>query len=145
MCLVFHIIVPPARTHNPPPYYAYIRYLVSINIQQAVMNVSGCHVFHRDKIKFHIFASDALPYQMPFCQTAPLLQSVAQQQNVIEYWWEGITPSVITPTSASNVIGQCNKIGDIIFGAALVSCRIVISNLCLYWLGTFHKRQHKVY
>jgi len=40
----------------------------------------------------HIFASNKqqpsymLPRQMPFCQTAPVLPSVTQQQHVMEYW-----------------------------------------------------------
>ena len=37
-------------------------------------------------IQFHTFASSALSCQRPFCQTAPLLLSVALQQNGTEYW-----------------------------------------------------------
>jgi len=38
----------------------------------------------------------------------------------MEYWWEGSTSAAILPTSASDVMGQHNKIGGITFGAALV-------------------------
>jgi len=87
--------------------------LVSINIQQATVYVSGCHFFHT-------FSSHALPCQTPFYKTAPLLPSVARQQNVMEYWWEGSTCTAISPTSASGVVGQRYKIGGMTFGAALL-------------------------
>ena len=54
---------------------------------------------------------------MSFCQTAPLLPSVTQQQNVREYWWEDSASTAIPPTSTSNVVGQKNKTGGITFGA----------------------------
>ena len=44
--------------------------------------------FPHGGIQRHPFASSALPYQMPFCQIAPLLPSVMQQQHVMEYWWD---------------------------------------------------------
>ena len=64
--------------------------------------------------------SHALPCQMPFCHTAPLLPSVAWQQNVTEYSWEGSTFTAVTPTFISDVMGQYNKVGGITFRAALV-------------------------
>jgi len=74
----------------------------------------------------HIFASNKqqpsymLPRQMPFCQTAPVLPSVTQQQHVMEYWWENSTSTAIPPPSASAVTGQHNKIGGVTFRAALI-------------------------
>lgn len=53
-----------------------------------------------------------------FYQT--LLPSVTRQQNVEKYWWEGSTSSITPPASASDVLGQHNKIGFITFGAVLV-------------------------
>ena len=42
--LVFHVAVITAETHHPPPLHcAHILCLVSRNIQQALMCVSGCH------------------------------------------------------------------------------------------------------
>ena len=55
------------------------------------------------------FAIYALPYQMPFYQSATLLLSVTQQQYVMEYWWEGSTSTAKPPTSASDIVGQQNK------------------------------------
>jgi len=69
------------------------------------------------RIRFHPFASYTLPHQMPFCQIAPLLPSVAQQQDVMEYWWGGSASTATLPLSASDVMDQQNKIGGITFGA----------------------------
>jgi len=57
---------------------------------------------------------------MSFCQSAALLPSIAWQQNVMEYCQEGSASTAILPTSISDVMGQDNKIGGIIFGAALM-------------------------
>ena len=67
----------------------------------------------------HGFPSRALSCQTPLCQTAPLLSSATQQQNVTEIWWEGSSSTAIPP-SASNTVGQHNKIGGIAFEAALL-------------------------
>ena len=58
---------------------------------------------------------------MPFYQIAPLLPSVTQQQNTMEYWWEPAASTVILPTTTFNVMNQHNKIGGIIFIAALIT------------------------
>ena len=42
-------------------------------------------------IQWQTFASCALPCQMTFCQTAPLLPSVTQQWSIMEYWCKGTT------------------------------------------------------
>jgi len=49
-----------------------------------------------------------------------MLPSVTWQQNVMECWQEGSAFAAISPTSASDVTGQYNKIGRITFGSALV-------------------------
>jgi len=64
--------------------------------------------------------SYTLPCQMPFRQTAPLLPFLTQQQNVVEYWWEGASSTATSSTSASDTVGQNNKIEGITSGAALV-------------------------
>ena len=71
-------------------------------------------------IQFHIFSSQMLPCQKPFCQTDPLLPSVTQQQNVVEYWCEGSTSTDVPPKSTSDIVHQHNKTGGITFRAALV-------------------------
>ena len=61
-----------AETHHPPPHCANIRQLVSINVKQALLNVSGCHFLLKGGIQFLTFASSAVPYQthsvrLPLC------------------------------------------------------------------------------
>ena len=77
-------------------------------------------IFLHKGIQFYVMALYTLPCQMLFCQTAPLLPYVLQQQNVMEYCWEGSTSTAITPTSASDIVGQYDKVGGITFGAALI-------------------------
>lgn len=50
---------------------------------------------------------------------APLLPFVAQKQNIMECWWEGLASSAIPPPSTSDIAGQRNKKGSITFRAAL--------------------------
>ena len=64
----------------------------------------------RGRTQSHTFASEALPHQKPFCQTAPLLPSVTWQQNVTEYSGEISTSTARPPTYASDVMGKDNKI-----------------------------------
>jgi hypothetical protein len=71
-------------------------------------------VFSNGVTQLHTFATYALSCQTPFCQTAPLLSSVAQQQNLMEYCWEGST------STASDIMGQHNKIGGINFRVTLI-------------------------
>ena len=62
-----------------------------------------------------------------FCQTAPLLPPVTQQQNVTEYWQEDSTSTAIPPTSTSDNLGQHNNIRGITFGAAPVFLQLYFS------------------
>ena len=89
--------------------------------RKAAMNANRCIVFHIEEFNYTLqaFASEELPCQTPFGQTAPLLSSVARQQNVMGYKWEGTTSPVIPPTSASDAVGQHNKIEGIHSRAAL--------------------------
>jgi len=80
-----------AETHHPPPRCVHIHCLVSIHVQQALLNVNRCSFFFQGGIQWHAFISSTLPWQPPFCQTAPLLPSVTWKQTVTEYWWEGST------------------------------------------------------
>ena len=87
---------------------------------EASVNVSGYFFFFRMGEFSGTFALYALPCQTPFYQTAPVLSSVTQQQNVKGYWWEGSTSIDISPISASDVMGKHNKIGGITFRAVLI-------------------------
>ena len=87
-------------------------------------NVDDCQwvpFFPHEGVQWHNFPSYALPCHTPFCQTTPLLPSVAQQQNVMQYWWEGSPSAAIPPTSTSDIVSQHNNIRGLTFGAALVS------------------------
>ena len=76
---------------NVPPTASLCSYPL-FGLQKHSVRVDECQwvpfFLHRGS-QWHTFASYALLCQMPLCQTAPLLPSVAQQQNVMEYWWEG--------------------------------------------------------
>jgi hypothetical protein len=67
--LVFHVAVAAAETRHPPPHCANVHRLVSVNVQQASVNVIGCIFFPPNGgIQLHPFASYAPPCQTPFCQ-----------------------------------------------------------------------------
>ena len=99
---------------NAPTASLCIQCLVCINFWQESVNVYGCNVF-RDSIPPVFFI---LACQTPFCQTAPLLPCVTQQQNIWEYWQEGLAASATPPTSAFDVEPR-NKIGGITFRATI--------------------------
>ena len=50
--------------------------------------------------------------RLPLCCYLP--------QNVMGYWWEGLTFTAVSPTSASDNVGQAHKIWGIAFRTALV-------------------------
>ena len=77
------------------------------------------HFFPHGGTQWHTIISNALPFQLPFCQPAPLLWSLTQHQHVTEYWQKGSTPTAIPP-SVSDIMGQQNKIEDITFGTDLI-------------------------
>ena len=104
---------------NPPPHCVHIHHSASIIIQQVSVNVKQLSFFPHEGIHLHPFVSYTLSCQTPFCQTAPLLPSVAQQQNVMKYFQEGSTSTAIPPTSASDIVGRHNKIGGITLGVDL--------------------------
>ena len=78
--------------------------------------------FFMEEFRLHHFASYSHPCQMPLCQSAPLLPSVPWQQYVMEYCWEGSTSIPIPSTSASDVVGQHNKIRGSAFWQRTGSC-----------------------
>ena len=94
------VTVVTAEMHHPLPHGAHILWLVSTNIQQVSVNANGGHFFCLEE-----FNSTPLLYMHFYvrqhCQSAPLLPSVTGQQHVVEYWWEGSTPTGIPPTSTS--------------------------------------------
>uniref|UniRef100_A0A803XYV3 Ecotropic viral integration site 5 like n=2 Tax=Meleagris gallopavo TaxID=9103 RepID=A0A803XYV3_MELGA len=94
----------PLLKHHSLSHCSHIHYLASVNVQQALMNFTGCWFF------FHMEELNDSPLshlQTLFCQSALLLLSVAQQ-NVIEYWREGSTSTALSPTCACDVVDQHN-------------------------------------
>ena len=64
--LVFHVAATTAETHRPLPHCPHIHCLVSLNVQQVLMDVNRCHFFPQGGIQWRTFASYSLPCQMPF-------------------------------------------------------------------------------
>ena len=94
-----------------------------LGLQKCAASVDVCQwttFFPHGGNQLHTFSSSVLPCQMLFCQTAPLLPPIAQQQNVMEYWQEGSGCSAILPTSAVSDMGQYDKIEGTTFGVALL-------------------------
>lgn len=94
MLLLLLLKVPPASAL----LYSRPLFLIFINIQQASMSV-GAIFLHRG-IQLYPFALYML-HQMPLCQAASLLPSVAKQQ---ECWWEGSTFTALPPSSSSDAM-----------------------------------------
>ena len=47
----------------------------------------------------------------------------------MEHWWEGSTSTALSPTSASDMLGQRNKARGIAFGAALIFLFVCVSSV----------------
>ena len=52
--LVFHVAVATAETRHPPPHFANIHCLVSVNVEQASMNDIGCNFFRMEEFSYTI-------------------------------------------------------------------------------------------
>ena len=77
---------------------------------------------------FHIGVfSDTSLLQLHFhvrrhCVRLSLCCHLSHSNNIVmKYWWEGSTPTAISPTSTSEVVGQYHKEGGITFRAALIA------------------------
>ena len=123
--LVFHVSVTTAETLHTTSLCCHSLF----GLHKCSASIDECQwaqCFLHEGNQSPPFAPYTLPCQMPLRQSVPLLPSVAQQQNVMEYGWEGSTSTAISPPSASDVVSQHNKIGGVTFGAALlyVGCNI---------------------
>ena len=87
--------------------------LVSISIQQTLMNLNRCNYFLQEMQEFSgtplLHMSDTT---LVDC-LCPVICCMATKCN-------GSTSTDIQPTFTSDVVGQCNKIGGITFTAALI-------------------------
>ena len=105
--------------HHPLPHCANIQ----SGLQKHLANIHECQwvqFFRHGGIQFHTTASYAAPSQMAIFKTASLMPSATQQHSVMEQWWEGSSSNAIQQASASDVMGQYNKIGCITSGALLI-------------------------
>lgn len=129
---------------NAPPTALLRSYplLVSINVQQVLMNVNESNFFpvRKNSIPHLCFIQTSLSDAI-FCQTTPLLLSVTWQQYKKEYWWEGsFSPAI--PPSASDVVSQYNKIGGVTFAFALILWEDCVQKGNKIWQNNLHS--HKV-
>ena len=108
------------HTTHPLPQCAHVHCLVSIKVQQVLINVSGCHFFPHGRIQFHTFVSCALPCQRPFCQTA-ICHTATTYNRIFGRKVQLLLP----PASASDIVGQHNKIEGITFKAEPVYINVV--------------------
>jgi len=108
---VLYIAVTTAEKHHPSSHGTNIHCWVSINIQQELMNVSRLQLFHTaefsDTPLLHIHL-----HVRRHWSDCPLLPSVTQQQPGMEYWWEGLISTVITPIAASDIMSQHHRLID---------------------------------
>ena len=107
------------ETHHPLPHCAHIHCLVSINAQRTSTNASGWCFFCMENLITHLCSthtslSDAI---RSHCPSAAVRHT---QQHALEYCWEASASNAIPPTSASAIMGQQNKTGGIVFGAAIL-------------------------
>jgi len=107
------------RCWNTPPTASLCSYLLfglHKRSQQVCMNVTGCNLFCIEEFSnTPFFTCDSMCYQ-----TALLLPSVTQQQNITEHWQEDSTSRVILLPSVSDAMSQHSKTGSITFRAVLV-------------------------
>ena len=79
------------------------------------MNVTGCNFFHMEELNFttllhmHFYVSCCF-VKLPLCCHLPHSNKIEQKFNL--YWH--------TPASASDIVGQSNKIEGVTFGAAIL-------------------------
>jgi len=106
------------------PHCAHIHCLVFTNVQQTLMNVSGCLFFcmRNSMTPFCFICTSVSDATVSDCPSADIC---CTQQHVMEYWCEGSTSTAIPPTSASDVADQHQNIGGIAFRAAV---RLTIKN-----------------
>jgi len=70
--IAIHIAVTTAEMHQPSPLHsANMHFLVSINVQQVVINVSEYSFFQHEGIQWHTFPSYTLLCQMLFLSDCP--------------------------------------------------------------------------
>ena len=114
--LIFHVAVTIAEIYYPLLHCANIHCFISINVQQASMDVSRFNIFCLEQFNeclcfIQSSMSDSI---LPDCSSV-----VTQPQNLMEYWKEVTNSTAIPPTSTSDIMGHHNKIEGITFSSTL--------------------------
>ena len=109
MCFVFHVAVATPEMHHPLPHCAHTHCLVSISAQQVSVNVNGGNFFCMEDF------SDTPLLHTHFIHTmldAILSDSLSADICHMATECNGTlvgTSTAIPPTSASDIVGQHNK------------------------------------
>ena len=122
MFLAVHVAVAIAETRHPASHFVHIQCLVSINIQQASLSVSGCHFVHMEEFSSTpvLHTHSHVRCHLSDCPSAAFFCNCYMQQHVTEYWLEDSASTTISPNPPLDIVGWHNKIWGITFGAALV-------------------------
>ena len=110
----------PLLKHHPLLHCAHIQCLVSINIHQALINLSGCNFFCMEEFNSTPLLHTHFHVRRRFVRLPLCCPFDTQQQTVMKYRGEGSASTAIPPTSTSDIVGQDIKVGDITSGAALI-------------------------
>jgi len=111
---VFYVTGTAAERHHSlcsNPLFGLRKCSVSVNEYQ------WAPFFPYGGVQTQTFATYVFSCQTSLCQTAPLLPSVTQQQNVMGYWQEGSASTAISPPFT--LMSWADMIRDITFGVAL--------------------------
>lgn len=105
-----------AEMQHPPCHCAKICCLVSINIQQVLMNVNGCNVYYMVEFSGTPLLHVYFYVTLPLC--CHLFHGLKKKKK--EYWHESSTSMSIPLISASDVVRQHNKIGSSLLSNVVV-------------------------
>ena len=90
------------------------------------MNVNRCHFFPRGGIQFHTLSSPTLPLSDVILSDCPSAAICHTPQNVMGCWQKGSTSTAISPTSTSDIVGQCDNIRGITLRTAFIALWLFI-------------------
>ena len=113
----YHLPAMNMSLNRPPSHCANIHCLVSRNVQQASMNVSGCNYFHVEEFIFTPLIHLHFHVRRHFVRLS--LCCHLSHGKETEYCWKGSASAVI-PTPTSDTDCQHYKTGSISFRVALI-------------------------
>ena len=119
MLLAFHITVATAEMHHLLPHFTDIHCLVSINVQQALMNVS-CYSFStwRNSMPHFCFICTSMSdTTLSHCPSAAICHTATKCNGILVRRFNLYCHIM---TSASDTMGQHHKIGGVTFRVAFI-------------------------